>query len=137
MKLKNILMLILALCMVFALCACGNTNTGSETTTQAPETSNTQSETQESTKADDGKVTYTVTVVDEGGNPIVGAFVQMCLDNCYPMATNESGTATFNLEEADYKVSFVTMPVGYTVDVTEFYFAEGSRDLTITLKAAA
>lgn len=134
MKLKNILLLVLALCMVFALCACG----GNETPNNTDETpGNTTGETQESTEADDGKVTYTVTVVDDKGNPVAGALVQLCLEACIPGATNAEGKATYNVEEADYKVSFVSMPAGYSSEETEFHFAEGEYELTITLKAAA
>lgn len=138
MKIKNILLLVLALAMVFALCACGGTaaNSGdSETTTES--TAESTADNKNEQDPDDGKVTYTVTVVDEGGNPVAGAFVQLCLEACVPGATDAQGKAVFNLEEADYKVSFVSMPTGYTCDETEFHFAEGSYELTITLKAVA
>lgn len=135
MKLKNILMLILALCMVFCLCACGNEKPNNNEETPAP--SSTADATEGTTEADDGKVTYIVTVVDEGGNPVAGALVQLCLEACVPGATDAEGKATYNVEEADYKVSFVSMPAGYTSDVNEFYFEEGKYELTITLKAAA
>lgn len=136
MKLKNILLLVLALCMVFVLCACGDNETPNNTEgTPAP--SSTADATEESTEADDGKVTYTVTVVDEGGNPVAGAMVQLCLEACIPGVTNAEGKATYNVEEADYKVSFVSMPAGYTSDETEFHFEDGKYELTITLKAVA
>ena len=133
MKMKNILLLILALCMVFALCACGADNNKGETT-QA-----TQNETQQTTVevVDDGKVTYVVKVVDEAGNGIAGAMVQLCLESCIPALTNAEGVASYNVEEADYKVSFVSMPEGFTSDVNEFHFDEGFYEMTITLKAAA
>lgn len=135
MKMKNILLLILALCMVLTLCACGKPASNGSDETPAP--SSTNETTEETTEADDGKVTYTVTVVDEAGNPIVGAFVQLCLEACIPGATDAEGKATYNVEEADYKVSFVSMPAGYTSDVNEFHFEEGKYEMTITLKAAA
>ena len=134
MKLKNIFALMLALCMVFALCACGgNAGDGKESTTGS--TAGT-TETTEAT-VDDGKVTYTVKVVDEGGNAVSGAMVQLCLEACVPALTDANGVATYNLAEADYKVSFVQMPEGYTADATEYHFAEGTYELTITLKAVA
>lgn len=136
MKLKNMLMLALALCLVFSLCACGGSNETLNNTEETPAPSSTQEETQESTNANDGKVTYTVTVVDESGKPVVGALVQLCLEACIPSVTNAEGKATYTVEEADYKVSFVSMPAGYTSDVNEFHFAEGSYELTLTLKAA-
>ena len=45
----------------------------------------------------------------------------------------------FNLPEDTYKVSFLALPAGFTYmdeAVQEFYFENGSTDLTITLKAA-
>ena len=134
MKLKNILLVILALCMVFALCACGKPAANGSDETPAP--SSTNETTEETTEADDGKVTYTVTVVDEAGKPVVGAFVQLCLEACIPALTDAQGVATYNLEEADYKVSFVSMPAGYTCDTNEFHFEEGKYEMTITMKAA-
>lgn len=134
MKLKNIFVLVLALCMVFALCACGgNESEGNESTTGS--TAGT-TETTEAT-VDDGKVTYTVKVVDEGGNAVTGAIVQLCKDTCVPCPVDANGVATWNLVEDDYKASFVSMPAGYTADAAEYYFAEGSYELTITLKAVA
>ena len=47
---------------------------------------------------------------------------------------------TFQVAEADYKVSFLGgVPAGYeyTTEETEFYFADGAYELTITLKAVA
>ena len=158
MKLKNILLLLLALCMVFALCACGGNETP-KNTDPAPEstqgsTSNggsfeeptlpesdegaeTPDENEPQTELPDGQVAYTVAVVDESGNPIAGALVQLCLESCFPGVTNADGRVTFRMEKADYKVSFVSMPAGYTSDVNEFHFEEGKFEMTITLKAAA
>jgi len=84
-------------------------------------------------------VNYTVTVVDEEGNPIVGALVQLCNESCFPSATGDDGVAKFALDEANYKVSFLTLPAGYTYsgEEQEFYFEAGSVELTITLKPEA
>ena len=131
---KKILALLLVLCAIFGLCACGgNADAGKDTTagTTAATTEATEA------KVDDGKVTYTVKVVDEGGNPVSGAMVQLCLEACIPALTNAEGVATYNLAEADYKVSFVQMPAGYTADATEYHFDAGKYDMTITLKATA
>lgn len=122
--------LLLALCML--LCACGGQQTPE--TTEAPvQTTAAPAE----APVDDGKVTYTVTVVDEAGAPIAGAMVQICLDACYPGVTDANGQAKFSVLEEDYKVSFLSMPAGYTYsgDEQEFYF-DGGFDLTITLKSA-
>lgn len=130
------LCLLLALIMVLGLCACGG---NAESTTVASTTGATTAATTEATtEPDDGKVTYTIKVTDEAGNPISGAMVQICLDNCYPGATGADGVAIFNVVEADYKVSFLSLPAGYTYadETMEFYFADGSYDMTIALKAA-
>ena len=156
MKLKNIFLVILALCMVFALCACGGNETpkNTEAATEGEQSNTTGTSYAEPTlpESDEGAETpdeteevvlpagqaaYTVTVVDEGGNPVAGALVQICLEACFPGVTNAEGKVTYRVEEADYKVSFVSMPAGYTSDVNEFHFEEGKYELTITLKAVA
>ena len=72
MKMRNIFVLMLALAMVFVLCACGtNANNGDGDNTTAP-TVTAPTEGTDPTE-DDGKVTYTVKVVDEGGNAVPGA----------------------------------------------------------------
>ena len=134
MKLKNIFVLALALCMVFALCACGGNEGEGKESTASSTTATT--ETTEAT-VDDGKATYTVKVVDEGGNAVTGAIVQLCKDTCIPCPVDANGVATWKLVADAYKVSFVSMPAGYTADAAEFYFAEGSYELTIVLKAVA
>lgn len=134
MKIRNLLILVLAATLLLSLCACGG-EAGQDNAQGTTETTEAATNTEGTVDTTDNKVTYTVTVKDEAGNPISGAFVQLCLDNCFPMATNESGVATFNLEEADYKVSFVSMPAGYTSDEAEFYFVDDSHDMTITLQA--
>lgn len=132
-NIKNILALILVLCMSLSLVACGGNQEQPEQTTAAPV------ETTEATEAiDDGKAEYKVTVVDEGGNPVANAMVQICKDSCLPGMTNAEGVATFNVAQEDgYKVSFMTMPAGYEAEAEEFYFEAGATEITITLKAVA
>ncbi|MBQ8358537.1 MAG: hypothetical protein IJX37_01295 [Oscillospiraceae bacterium] len=133
MNMKRFVIFALTLCLLFGLCACGDTVADNKETT-----GETAESTQETTEAtDDGKVTYTVTVVDEGGNPVANAGVQLCKDTCLPGMTNADGVAEFNVLEDDYKVSFMAMPEGYAADAEEFYFEDGSYELTITLKAVA
>lgn len=130
MNIKRFLVFTLALCLVLGLCACGEPASNSSETTTEP--------TQDTTEAvDDGKVTYTVKVVDEGGNPVASAAVQICKDSCLPGMTNAEGVATFNVVEDDYKVSFMVMPEGFEAEAEEFYFDDGAYELTITLKAVA
>lgn len=141
---KLFLVCVLVLSMLLCLCACGE---GEETPTTDPvnTTAPTEAPTEAPTDAPtdptepDNQPTYTVTVVDEAGNPVSGAIVQLCLEACVPGVTNENGVAEFFLEENDYKVSFVNIPTGYELagEETEFYFADGENTMTITLKAAA
>ena len=102
-------------CLLLALCACGgdaNVTDGDDaTTTTTPATTTT------TTKADDGKVAYTVKVVDNEGNPVVGAYVQWCV-------------------EADYKVTIMVAPEGYVNDTTEYHYEPGKTEMTITLQKA-
>lgn len=142
-NLKRLIAALLMLCMALSLCACGG-DAEPETTaapTEAEATEVVQPTEAEETEApvDDGTVTYTVTVQDEEGNPVVGAMVQICLDTCYPSVTDADGIAKYAVAEADYKVSFLSVPAGYEYadETTEWYFADGSTEITITLKAAA
>ena len=128
---KGLMALVLVLATLLGLCACGG-EAAAETTEAPAET--TAAPVEES--VDDGKVEYTITVVDENGAPIAGAMVQICLDACYPGMTDANGQAKFSVLEADYKVSFLSLPAGFTYsgDEQEFYF-DGGHELTVTLKA--
>ncbi len=144
---RKIAYLLLSAVLMFSaigLCACGESegdNTSKETTASKNDEENvttpSSNKEKETTTEADNKVTYKVTVVDEAGNAIEKAMVQLCKESCVPGVTDANGVAEFKLEEADYKVSLMTMPEGYahTSDVEEFYFEEGKTELTITLKA--
>lgn len=133
---KLIMVLCILLCLSCVLCACGEPpadDTGESTQTT------TTSSTEDSKKPqEDGKVTYTVKVVDESGKPVTGGMIQFCLDTCMPCPLDANGVASMKLKEADYKVSFTVMPTGYALagSETEFHFADGSYEMTITLKTA-
>ena len=84
-----------------------------------------------------GKANYTVIVTDEAGNPVSGAFVQLCLESCIPCITNGQGIASYaNMDVADYKVSFITVPAGYELPSDNFYFEKDAYEMTLVLKAA-
>ena len=165
MKMKSILLLMLALCLTVGLCACGNDTTDnkdSKTTTAAVDTeatapsiapSTTVSNDANPTENDsttttapvvtgptqpvNGKANYTVIVTDEAGNPIPGAFVQLCLESCIPTVTNAQGVANYaNMAVADYKVSFISVPAGYEMPSDNFYFEKDTYEMTLVLKAA-
>ena len=131
MSMKRFLYLALIACLLLSLCACGQAAADPKESTPAVTTEGTTE------PVDDGKVTYTVKVVDEGGNPVANAAVQICKDSCLPGMTDAEGVATFRVAEDDYKVSFMAMPAGFEAEAEEFYFEDGVYELTITLKAVA
>ncbi len=145
---KRLIMILLALCLCLSFVAC---NEGGETTTEADNKSEAPAESGEPT----GEVTeapgsdevtepaftgYKVTVTDKDGNPISGVQIQMCDSNgCkLPKGTGEDGTVTFDYETSDFHVLIAATVEGYAVDTTEeYYFTNGSKELTIELEKAA
>ena len=132
---KRMICLILTLLMVMGLCACGG-----ETSETVPSEEATAAPTvlEEETEAvDDGMVTYTIHVEDENGAALAGVMVQICKDTCLPGMTDAEGNAVFTVAEDSYKVSFLSLPAGYTytTEETEFYFENGATEITLVLKA--
>lgn len=144
MNIKRFLALVLALMLVLGLCACGETpvEEPEESTPAAQEQPEapTEAQTEAPTELANTNPVYTVKIVDEGGNPIAGAMVQICQgETCMPgPVSGADGTVTFQVAEADYKVSFLGgVPAGYeySTEETEFYF--DGYEVTIVLKAVA
>lgn len=148
---KKKLLIAFMLCAALFMGACGSKDDAANNDSSATEAQDDVADVEEETAApeetqedaaetaeDDGKVLYAVTVVDESGNPISGAMVQLCMDSCFPGATGDDGVAQFSLVEGDYKVSFLMLPEGYDYsgEEQEFYFDDGATEITITLKAA-
>lgn len=86
-------------------------------------------------------VTYSIRVVDQYDNPVVGAGVQMCIvgSGCIPFdkLTNENGEAFKVIAEDNYKAKISTLPDGYT-DSTNGEYQDFSGDaengFTVTVK---
>ena len=137
MKLKNIVMLVLALCMVFTLCACGGTNeVGNNSTNKATTPATTAP--QETTAPVEKLNTYTIKVVDKEGNPMAGVKVQLCEESengqCFlPVTTDENGVAVYEKEAGAYKAAINKMPAGYKCDKDYVYFGD-DMEVTIELK---
>ena len=147
MNFKRILMLALAsvLCLCLLCTVACDQGEGEEQSTKAetnaPEsteatTEQTTEQVTEEVTTDDGKVTYTVKVVDANGAPVAGAAVQFCDDNgCrMPVATNAEGIVTLHDAESNFHVTLASVPEGFAADTTEYYF-DGAFELTITLNA--
>ena len=151
---KLAIILCLALCISLMVCACGSNNEGSSGTPNDPPHTHVYvdgkcecgefdpnfdiNDLDKPGNSDDNTVTYTVTVVDQNGAPVVGVYVQMCVgDLCkLPMPTNADGVVVFeNFDPADYSVK-VNGAIGYTVEGS-YHFAAGSTELTITLTKIA
>lgn len=135
---KKILAAMLAVMVLLGLCACGDNEETKLSTEASVESTGAAPETTEATVSD-GKVTYTIKVVDENGKGIASVMVQLCKDSCMPGFTNADGVAEFKVEAADgYHASVTDMPAGYdyATEQTEFDFASGVTEVTIVLKAA-
>lgn len=147
MNIKRIIVLLMALCMVFGLCACGNES--KDEPVEAPQQPDVQAPVQQTEAPEEpveeetqpSGITYTVKVQDEGGNPIVGAMIQICQGELclMPAATDATGAAVFTVaEEAAYEAKFLSLPAGYEYTTEEQVFPfNGGFELTITLKAVA
>ncbi len=135
---KKFFAALLALCLALSLCACGG-EAAVETTEAATLPPVAEQPAPETEAPVEENPTYTVTIQDTDGNPIAGAMVQLCMETCYPGIADAEGVARFQVPEAEYKVSFLSLPAGYTysTEEQEFYFASGSMEMTIVLKAEA
>ncbi len=140
---KKLIALLLLVCTVVCLCACGGNTEETQPQTDPQQTENETTEPQETeNQIPEGKAEFVAYVKDEAGNPIANVMIQICLETCYPTMTDENGKATWIYEDAEgCKVSFPTgVPAGYAyVDesVTDFYFESGKREITVVLKAIA
>ncbi len=87
------------------------------------------------TLADDGKVEYTVKVMDENGKGIEDVKVQLCVgDLCQlPVHTDASGVAVVRAEEDHYTVKITKD--GY-ISEDAYMFSMGSHELKVILKTA-
>lgn len=143
---KNILTVLLLLCMVLCLCACGNNEAANnnDAATNPPASDPVDTKPVETDPVEtepsvpDGRAQYTAIVVDEGGNAIAGAMVQICKEDCFPGVTDAEGKAVFTRPETEgYKISFISLPAGYdyTTEETDFYYEGDSKEITIVLKA--
>ena len=137
---KIALLLALMLALSCLLMACDgvepNTDTTEAATTEAPAEITTEAPTEQPTEAPSTKVTYTVTVKDQDGNPVEGAAVQMCDDKgCkMPSATDANGVVTFTYDPSNYHITVVECPDGYTCDPEQaFYFEGEATELTVTV----
>jgi hypothetical protein len=80
---------------------------------------------------------FVITVVDQNGDAVVGASVAMCdvTDSCrMPVVTGNDGSASYPLEDGEFKAKIISLPEGYSVDSLEtyYYFVDGKVTITVT-----
>lgn len=133
---KRLAALLLVLAVLLCLAACGS---GDET--KAPETQGTTTQPVPTTTQPvpttqpEQTYNYKIRVVDQDGNPIAGAYVIFCLEQCNFYATNEDGWALIDAEIADgYQAHIMSLPEGYSdYTFSEEYtnFESGQTEMTL------
>ena len=140
-NIKSIVAVMLLLCMAVSLCACTAADPTGTTNSKAPVATTTKpAPTEKPTEpTTDGKIDYTITVLNPDGTPAVDAWIMVCTDEkCFtPKGTDANGVVVFRLEQMDgYKAKLDGAYAGCQ-EMTEYvYFENGSTELTIQLVAA-
>ena len=131
---KRLITLLLVLTMALCLVACGDDGTTPATDPQSQPTTGSTA-TEPSSTANQAVYNYLVRVVDQDGNPIAGAYIQMCLKTCDFFVTGEDGYALIDKPIADgYKVLIIALPAGYegyTFSQEDTYFESGKTEMTL------
>lgn len=128
---KKLIILVVILCTALCLCACGG-----ETATDDNKTSQSQP-TESETTSEESIAKFTVTVVDQNGDPVPKVVLQLCKDICKPTLADENGVAIFNEEITDeHKLSLSVCPEGYEteyVGTNYIYLEEGITEYTFEI----
>lgn len=130
---KKLITLLLVLTLAVCLVACGETptTTPAATTTQ-PALTTTVAPTPTTTAPN---YNYKIRVVDQDGNPIEGAYVIFCLEQCNFYATNAEGWALIDAPVTDgYQAHIMSLPAGYDgYTFSEEYtnFESGQTEMTL------
>lgn len=84
----------------------------------------------------DGKAGYSVTVVDQNGNPVPGAWVRItAIGESTMLATDEEGKINVRLRENAYVLE-LTVPAGYVADTTSYLWSPAIKDLYILVSTS-
>lgn len=131
---KRLITMLLVLTMALCLAACGQDATTPPTTTTKPAPTTTVAPPTTSS-VDNTVYNYKIRVVDQDGNPIEGAYVIFCLEQCNFYATNAEGWALIEAEITDgYQAHIMSLPTGYEgYTFSEEYtnFASGQTEMTL------
>ena len=78
---------------------------------------------------DNGEVIYSVTFVDQNGDPVPGCYVNFCTDEtCQPVQSDESGVASLTSAPYPYHLQVLKVPEGYSFDVSQEYTADANGE---------
>lgn len=140
-NLKKMTAIMLLLCMALSLCACTAEPATTTTAAKVPAATTTvPATTQQPTEpTSDGKVDYTITVLNPDGTPAVEAWIMVCdADKCMtPKCTDANGVVVFRLEQKDGYKAKLDGPHPGCQEMTDYvYFETGATELTIQLVAA-
>ena len=82
-----------------------------------------------------GDVTYTVTYVDQNGDPVPGVMCQVCDESmCQVFTSDAKGVCQFTLPAKAYEIHTLKVPAGYAGDTTTVTNAPvQGGELTVTL----
>ena len=86
----------------------------------------------------DGMSDYSLSFVDEDGEPVEGVIANVCDDSaCTPMTSGADGLIEFTYPSFAYHIQVIKVPDGYEYDTSEeTYLDEAGDAVTFTLKAA-
>lgn len=131
---KRIVTVLLVLTLAMCLVACGEDPTTPPTTTTKPAPTTTVAPPTTSS-VDNTVYNYKIRVVDQDGNPIEGAYVIFCLEQCNFYATNAEGWALIEADITDgYQAHIMSLPEGYEgYTFSEEYtnFESGQTEMTL------
>lgn len=138
-NLKRILILLIALCTIACLCACGGTSEPADDGNKESE-QNDLPDTSDDSESESDTVenlpVFSVKVVDAEGTPVKGVMIQICKEVCVPAMSGDDGIAVFNnMEITDgHKLSVLSMPEGYEyTGEAEVYLESGITEYTVTI----
>ncbi len=147
-KFMKFLALVLVMATLLAFAACTPNDNGSSTpnSSSSSSTPSSSSSTPSSSSSTPTAkpITYRIRVVDEAGNPVKDAWVQLCMgeETCFnPVKTDEDGWAGYTNAVKDGYCTKITkapegfeIPEGKKVDDSYHYFQSGQTEITIVLK---
>ena len=150
---KRFLILALALVLVLMFVVACNDKTpelpdNNNDKTEQPDDQNQQPGDTDGDKTDEPtqptKVTYTITIKDQDGNPIADVEAQICVDGVCkkPNVTNENGVVTFTMDDPGESVLSLQIneggsPAGYEYPTDKIAIEAGQTEITVTLNKNA